>query len=215
MPGGGADAARRGRTHRVVVWARRSSRSASTSRRGAGRPAGPAAAHPVAGAGDRGRLVTGHAAGLPARLCLYWSDGYDWRAAEARMNALPQFRTTIDGLDSTSCTSGRQTGRAAADPHARVARLGHRVPRGHRAAHRPGRVRRRPADAFHVVCPSLPGYGFSGKPADRLGRPADRGAWATLMARLGYERYGAQGGDWGTASPRSASRTPRAWPAST
>src|SRR5919198_1895537 len=55
-----------------------------------------------------------------------------------------------------------------------------------------------PADAFHVVCPSLPGYGFSDKPSEagwNIDRIAD--AWAELMARLGYDRYGAQGGDWG------------------
>ena len=69
------------------------------------------------------------------------------------------------------------------------------------------------ADAFHVVCPSLPGYGFSGKP-DRPGWGVEQiaDAWAELMARLGYERYGAQGGDWGaavtTAPGRPASRAP-------
>jgi pimeloyl-ACP methyl ester carboxylesterase len=65
-------------------------------------------------------------------------------------------------------------------------------------------------DAFHVVCPSLPGYGFSDKP-DRPGWGIDRiaGAWAQLMARLGYERYGAQGGDWGTSiSTTLAQRDP-------
>ena len=56
------------------------------------------------------------------------------------------------------------------------------------------------ADAFHVVCPSLPGYGFSDKPSTRgRGVPWIAEAWATLMSRLGYERFGAQGGDWGSA----------------
>ena len=74
-----------------------------------------------------------------------------------------------------------------------------------------------PADAFHVVCPSLPGYGFSDKPP-ATGWNVQRiaAAWATLMARLGYQRYGAQGGDWGTSvTTASASRTRPTWPAST
>ena len=81
-----------------------------------------------------------------------------------------------------------------------------------------------PADAFHVVCPSLPGYGFSDKPsAPGWGVARIAAAWATLMARLGYERYGAQGSDWGTtvttelakhdpATSRASTSCRRSWP---
>jgi pimeloyl-ACP methyl ester carboxylesterase len=134
-------------------------------------------------------------------LCRYWADGYDWRATEARLNALPQFRTVIDGLGIHFLH--------VRSPHADALPLvithgwpGSIVeflkvigpltdPTAHGAD---------AADAFHVVCPSLPGYGFSDKPA-RSGWGIDRiaAAWTTLMARVGYQRYGAQGSDWGTS----------------
>ena len=92
-------------------------------------------------------------------------------------------------------------GRVAADHDARLARLGHRAARGDRPADRPGRARRASAeDAFDLVLPSLPGYGFSGEPAEvgwDPGRVAQ--AWAELMRRLGYTRYVAQGGDVGAS----------------
>jgi epoxide hydrolase len=130
-------------------------------------------------------------------LCRYWADGYDWRATEARLNALPQFRTMIDGL-------------ALHFIHVRSPRpdaLPLIITHGW-----PGSVVEflkvigplsdpdDAGDAFHVVCPSLPGYGFSGKP-DRTGWGVDRiaRAWATLMERLGYSHYGAVGSDWGTS----------------
>ncbi|MCX4970524.1 epoxide hydrolase [Streptomyces sp. NBC_00654] len=129
-------------------------------------------------------------------LAAYWAQRYDWRAAEARLNAVPQFRTDIDGLGIHFLH--------ARSPHPRALPL--LVSHGW-----PGSVVEfldivdpltdppDPADAFHVVCPSLPGYGFSGKPSDS-GWPVDRvaGAWATLMGRLGYDRYGAHGVDWGS-----------------
>jgi epoxide hydrolase len=134
-------------------------------------------------------------------LCQYWASGYDWRAREARLNSFPQFRTTIDGLDlhflhvrsphdgalPLILTSGWP---GSVTEFSRV--IGPLTdPAGHGGD---------PADAFHVVCPSLPGYGFSGKPAG-TGWNVQRiaAAWATLMARLGYRRYGAQGSDWGTS----------------
>ncbi|MDG9706406.1 epoxide hydrolase family protein [Streptomyces sp. DH37] len=129
-------------------------------------------------------------------LCEYWRTSYDWRAAEARLNAVPQFRTEIDGL-SIHFLHARSP-----HPNAMPLLMSHGWP---------GSVVEfldvielltdpaDPADAFHVVCPSLPGFGFSGKPTD-TGWTAERtaDAWAALMARLGYERYAAHGVDWGS-----------------
>ena len=134
-------------------------------------------------------------------LCGYWANGYDWRATERRLNGLPQFGTVIDGI--------RIHFLEVRSPHADALPLvithgwpGSIIeflkvlgpltdPTAHGGA---------ATDAFHVVCPSLPGYGFSDKPA-RPGWGVERiaAAWAVLMARLGYERYGAQGSDWGTS----------------
>jgi epoxide hydrolase len=134
-------------------------------------------------------------------LCAYWADGYDWRATEARLNALPQFRTTIDGL-AIHFIHVRSPHPGALPliithgwPGSVIEFLKVIGPLSDPAAHGGG-----PADAFHVVCPSLPGYGFSGKP-DRPGWGVERiaGAWAALMSRLGYDRYGAAGSDWGTS----------------
>jgi epoxide hydrolase len=134
-------------------------------------------------------------------LCRYWASEYDWRASEARLNALPQFRTQIDGLGIHFIHL--RSPHPDAFPlmllngwpgsiveYAKV--LG---PLVDPAAHG-GNA----ADAFHVVCPTLPGYGFSDKPT-QPGWGVDRiaAAWCQLMARLGYERYGAQGSDWGTS----------------
>ena len=137
-------------------------------------------------------------------LCSYWSDGYDFGAAEQRLNAFPQFRTDLsgDGDDPVAIHFIH-----ARSPHADAFPLvlthgwpGSVVeflkvigPLTDPTAHGGDA-----ADAFHVVCPSLPGYGFSDKPSSR-GWNVERigAAWAELMARLGYERYGAQGGDWG------------------
>jgi epoxide hydrolase len=134
-------------------------------------------------------------------LCAHWADGYDWRATEARLNALPQVRTTIDGLGIHALH--------VRSPHAGALPLvlthgwpGSVVeflkvigPLTDPPAHGGDA-----ADAFDVVCPSLPGYGFSDKPT-RTGWGVERvaAAWAELMTRMGYERYGAQGGDWGTS----------------
>jgi pimeloyl-ACP methyl ester carboxylesterase len=123
-------------------------------------------------------------------LCGYWADGYDWRRLEAQLNALPQFRTGIDGTDIHFIHL------RSPHPDALPLLLTHGWP---------GSVVEfldvlgPLAEAgFHVVCPSLPGFGFSGRP-QRTGWNPRRiaAAWAELMGRLGYERYGAQGGDWG------------------
>jgi epoxide hydrolase len=134
-------------------------------------------------------------------LCAYWQDGYDWRRCEAELNALPQFRTEIDGLgihfvhvpspspDALPLVMTHGWPGSVLEFLDVIGPLADPVAHGGDAA-----------DAFHVVCPSLPGYGFSDKPSEAgwgIDRIAD--AWATLMARLGYERYGAQGGDWGAA----------------
>jgi epoxide hydrolase len=134
-------------------------------------------------------------------LCRYWADGYDWRAREARLNGFSQYRTEIDGL-AIHFVHVRSPHEGALPlvmthgwPGSIVEFLKVIGPLTDPAAHGG-----EPADAFHVVCPSLPGYGFSGKPAgpgwgvERIAR-----AWAALMARLGYDRYGAQGSDWGTS----------------
>ncbi|HOA48204.1 MAG TPA: epoxide hydrolase [Novosphingobium sp.] len=127
----------------------------------------------------------------------YWRRGYDWRACEARLNALGQFITEIDGLDIHFLH--------VRSPNADALPLV--ITHGW-----PGSVIEfmgviealaNPEDggqAFHVVAPSLPGFGFSGKPkhtgwgVEKIGR-----AWGELMARLGYDRWVAQGGDWGSA----------------
>jgi len=133
-------------------------------------------------------------------LCGYWADPYDWRATEARLNALPQFRTEIGGLGihfiqvRSPHTDALPLVITHGWPGSVVEFLKVIGPLADPTAHG-GEA----SDAFHVVCPSLPGYGFSDKPAEPgwgVERIAD--AWIRLMARLGYERYGAQGGDWGT-----------------
>ena len=125
------------------------------------------------------------------QLCAYWAGGYDWRATEARLNGFPQYRTEIDGLGIhfLHVRSPR--------PDALPLILTHGWP-GSVAEF--GKVIGPLSEEFHVVCPSLPGYGFSDKPS-RTGWTIQRiaSAWAVLMARLGYDRHGAQGGDWGTS----------------
>jgi pimeloyl-ACP methyl ester carboxylesterase len=130
-------------------------------------------------------------------LCEYWARDYDWRRAESRLNSYPQFRTEIDGL--------RIHFLHVPSPHADALPLilSHGWPGSiveFLKTIEPLTNPPDPADAFHVVIPSLPGYGFSDKPA-RSGWGVQRiaRAWAELMARLGYSRYGAQGGDWGTS----------------
>jgi epoxide hydrolase len=133
------------------------------------------------------------------KLVAYWREGYDWRACEARLNAFGQFVTEIDGLD-IHFLHVRSPEAGAAPlilthgwPGSVVEFLDSIGPLTDPVAHG-GKAE----DAFHVVVPSLPGYGFSGKP-ERHGWdvPKVGEAWAELMGRLGYERWFAQGGDWG------------------
>ena len=137
--------------------------------------------------------------GYTRELAAYWADGYDWRSRQAALNRFDQFITAIDGLDIHFIHQR--------SPHADALPLV--ITHGW-----PGSIAEfqkvieplvnppsgRAEDAFHVVCPSLPGYGFSGKPSKTgwgVGKIAE--AWETLMLSLGYDRYGAQGGDWGAA----------------
>jgi pimeloyl-ACP methyl ester carboxylesterase len=122
-------------------------------------------------------------------LCGYWAEGYDWRASEERLNRLPQFRTEIDGLGIHFIHA--RSPRADALPLI----ITHGWPG---SVVEFDKVVETLTEDFHVVCPSLPGYGFSDKPV-RAGWGVEHiaRAWAELMARLGYHRYGAQGGDWG------------------
>ena len=119
----------------------------------------------------------------------YWADGYDWRAREAQLNRFDQFITEIDGLDIHFIHQ------RCANPDALPLIITHGWPG---SVVEFSKVIEPLAQHFHVVCPSLPGYGFSGKPT-AAGWNIERiaTAWDTLMKRLGYERYGAQGGDWG------------------
>jgi pimeloyl-ACP methyl ester carboxylesterase len=132
-------------------------------------------------------------------LARYWGTEYDWRRCEAKLSALPHFMTEIDGLDIhfIHVTSRHEDALPLVVNHGWPGSIIEQLkiidpltdPTAHGAS---------ASDAFHVVVPSMPGYGFSGKPAstgwgpERMGR-----AWAELMKRLGYTRYVAQGGDWG------------------
>jgi epoxide hydrolase len=141
-------------------------------------------------------------------LCRYWADGYDWRATEARLNTLPQFRIELDGLGihflhvRSPHPGALPVVMTHGWPGSIVEFLKVLGPLTDPVAHGGDA-----ADAFHLVCPSLPGYGFSDKP-DRTGWGVERiaGAWATLMARLGYDRYGATGADWGTSVSTALAR---------
>jgi microsomal epoxide hydrolase len=138
--------------------------------------------------------------GFLADLLAYWRDGFDWRAAEARINAFDQFVTEVDGQRI------HFVHQRSPEPGALPLLISHgwpgsvvefldvigplTDPRGHGGD---------PADAFHVIAPSLPGYAFSGPtraPGWHPRRIAE--AYVALMATLGYDRYGAQGGDWGS-----------------
>ena len=133
------------------------------------------------------------------KLARYWETEYDWRTCEAKLNALPQFVTEIDGLDIHFIHVRSQHDDALplivnhGWPGSIIEQLKIIAPLTDPTAHGASA-----ADAFDVVIPSMPGYGFSGKPTssgwgpERMGR-----AWAELMQRLGYSRYVAQGGDWG------------------
>jgi len=132
-------------------------------------------------------------------LARYWATEYDWRKCERRLNALPHFITEIDGLEIHFIHVRSRHDNALplvvthGWPGSMIEQLKIIDPLTNPTAHGASA-----SDAFHVVIPSMPGYGFSGKPTrtgwgpERMGR-----AWAELMKRLGYTRYVAQGGDWG------------------
>ncbi len=134
-------------------------------------------------------------------LAHYWTTEHDWRGFEARLNALPQYTTEIDGVEIhfVHVRSRHEDALPLIMTHgwpgSVVELLGTVGPLTDPTAHG-GQAQ----DAFHLVLPSLPGYGFSGAPAE-LGWDSNRmaGAWATLMSRLGYSRYVAQGGDVGAS----------------
>lgn len=135
------------------------------------------------------------------RLARYWTTDYDWRKVEAKLNAQPQFVTEIDGLDIhfVHVRSGHANAMPMIVTHGWPGSIIEQMkiidPLTNPTAH--GGTA---ADAFHVVIPSLPGYGFSGKPTTTGWDPGRIArAWVVLMQRLGYTRYVAQGGDWGNA----------------
>jgi epoxide hydrolase len=143
--------------------------------------------------------------GLPLayakEVATYWLEKYDWRAREERLNRFPQFKTTVDGVgihfihvrsphaDAMPLVMTHGWPGSIVEFQKVIEPLTNPTAHGGSAS-----------DAFHVVCPTLPGYGYSDKPTQhgwnvqRIAR-----AWAELMPRLGYKRYFAQGGDWGSA----------------
>jgi pimeloyl-ACP methyl ester carboxylesterase len=138
-------------------------------------------------------------------MCRYWAGEYDWRARESLFNRFDQFVAPIDGVDIHFIHQ------RSPHPAARPLLITHGWPGSLVEFHKviepltdPAAHGGDAADAFHVICPSLPGFGFSGKPTEtgwgveRIAR-----AWAVLMARLGYSNYFAQGGDWGSAVTRN------------
>jgi pimeloyl-ACP methyl ester carboxylesterase len=134
-------------------------------------------------------------------LAEYWATKHDWRKCEAKINAVPNFITTIDGLDIhfIHVRSRHENALPMIVTHGWPGSIIEQMkiidPLTNPTAHG-GTV----ADAFHLVIPSLPGYGFSGKPTKPGWNPVTIAkAWATLMQRLGYATYVAQGGDWGNA----------------
>ena len=150
-------------------------------------------------------LVDDWSQGIPLgylrEVCEYWASGYDWRAREAALNRFDQFTTEIDGLEL------HFVHQRSPHPDAIPLLITHGWPGSIVEFHKiiepltnPTAFGGQASDAFHIVAPSLPGFGFSGKPTEP-GWGVDKiaGTFAELMARLGYDRYVAQGGDWGSA----------------
>ena len=146
-------------------------------------------------------------------LCRYWAEDYDFGFAE-RLNAFPQFRTALDGEGGSAALAIHFVHARSPEPDALPLVLTHgwpgsvlefldvigplSDPRSHGGD---------PADAFHVVAPALPGYGYSAKPREPgWGVPRIAAAWHQLMQRLGYPRFGAQGGDWGATVTATIAR---------
>ncbi len=135
------------------------------------------------------------------KLANYWAKSYDWRKCEAKLKALPQFVTNIDGLDIHFIHVRSK------NPNALPIIITHGWPGSIIEQLKiigpltdPTAFGGKAEDSFDVVIPSLPGYGYSGKPTKPGWNPVSIAkAWATLMQRLGYTKYVAQGGDWGNA----------------
>ena len=157
-------------------------------------------------------LVDDWSQGIPLSyvkdVCSHWADGYDWRKREAALNRFDQFTTKIDGVDIHFVHV------RSPNPDALPLFITHGWPGSIVEFHKviepladPAAHGGDAADAFHVVYPSLPGYGFSGKPPN-AGWGVEKFAevWAELASRLGYDRYGAQGGDWGSAVTAAVGR---------
>ncbi len=149
--------------------------------------------------------VTDDSQGVPLammqELVRYWGTEYDWRKCEGKLNALPNFVTEIDGLDIHFIHVRSQHENALplivthGWPGSIIEQMKIIGPLTDPTAHGASG-----ADAFHLVIPSLPGYGYSGKPATTgWDPPRTARAWVVLMKRLGYTRFVAQGGDWGAA----------------
>src|SRR5262249_37080735 len=147
--------------------------------------------------------VTDFSQGVPLatvqRLARYWGTEYDWRKVEARLNAVPNFITEIEGLDIHFIHVRSKYENALplivthGWPGSVIEQLKIIDPLTNPTAHGASA-----SDAFHLVIPSMPGYGFSGKPITTGWDPAHIArAWVVLMRRLGYTRFAAQGGDWG------------------
>ena len=148
-------------------------------------------------------LVDDWSQGIPLsyvqEVCAYWGEKYDWRSREALLNQWPQFMTEIDGIDIhfIHIRSKHEDAMPLVITHGWPGSVVEfqkvMGPLTDPTAHGGDA-----SDAFHVVCPSLPGYGFSGKPTKTGTSVGKIGAmWGQLMARLGYDKYAAQGGDWG------------------
>jgi pimeloyl-ACP methyl ester carboxylesterase len=147
--------------------------------------------------------VDDHSQGVPLstmqQLARYWATDYDWRKVEAQLNALPNFITEIDGLDIhfIHVRSKHENALPLIVTHGWPGSVIEQMkiidPLTNPTAHGGSA-----SDAFHLVIPSIPGYGFSGKPTTTgWGPPHIAQAWVVLMKRLGYTRFVAQGGDWG------------------
>ncbi len=148
-------------------------------------------------------LVDDWSQGIPLsyvqEVCAYWGEKYDWRSREALLNQWPQFMTEIDGIDIhfIHLRSKHEDAMPLVITHGWPGSVVEfqkvMGPLTDPTAHGGDA-----SDAFHVVCPSLPGYGFSGKPTKTGTSVGKIGTmWGQLMARLGYDKYAAQGGDWG------------------
>ncbi|MFC0678069.1 epoxide hydrolase family protein [Lysobacter korlensis] len=147
--------------------------------------------------------VPDHSQGVPLammqKLAEHWSTNYDWRPCEAKLNALPQFMTEIDGLDIhfLHVRSPHADALPLVINHGWPGSIIEQLKLVERLVD-PSAHGGTPADAFHVVVPSMPGYGFSAKPTSTGWGPERMGqAWTQLMRRLGYTDFVAQGGDWG------------------